>query len=119
MSRSLLLPGDRRCVGIGALVAAKGLDLSTTLYGLRHAGAVELNPVATTAMARLGTLPGLLCLGLLAVLIVVGITETAVRQYEGTFLTAGYVRSLGYLPHVTLWMLATLNNVVVLSVGWT
>ena len=116
MDRSLLSPGDRRYVGIGALVAAKGLDLSTTLYGLRYAETVELNPVAATAMERLGTLPGLLCLGTLAVLVVVVLTELAVRRYGETYLTAGYVRCLGYLPHVSLWVLAALNNLVVLGV---
>ena len=106
-----------RQVAVGALVAAKGLDLSTTLYGLRHAGAAELNPVAAAAMARFGTVAGLLSLATLAVLVVVVITELGARRYGETFLTPGYVRWVGYLPHVALWVLASMNNLVVAGLG--
>jgi hypothetical protein len=101
---------EQRPASIGALAAAQGFDVSTTLYGLRSPNVVEANPVAASAMARLGTVPGLLCLAVLAVLTVVAVTETAARRCEGTTLTPGRVRCLGYLPHVAISLAVGLHN---------
>ena len=104
---------DQRGVCIGALLAAQGLDVSTTLYGLRSPEIAELNPVAAAAMARLGEVPGLLCLAFVAIVAVVVVTETAARRYGPAVLGPDRVRWLGYAPHVALSVAAALNNVLV------
>lgn len=109
LERSLSPVGGRRA-GIGALAAAQGFDLSTTLYGLRSPNVVESNPIVASAMAQLGTVPGLLCLAAVAVVVVAAVTETAVRRCEGTPLTPGRIRCLGYLPHVAVSVGAGLHN---------
>lgn len=115
-ARSRVLPrpqNDQQFVAIAALVAAQGLDVATTLYGLRSAGLVELNPVAATAMASLGRLPGLLCLASLTVLAAVAVTETTTRRFGGAWLPSNRVRWLGYAPHVLISALAALHNLIV------
>lgn len=107
---------DQQFVAIAALVAAQGLDLATTLYGLRAAEIVELNPIAAAAMAGLGRVPGLLCLACLTVLAAIAITETATYRYGDAWLSSEHVRWLGYAPHVAISVAAALNNVVVASV---
>jgi hypothetical protein len=106
-------PGEHRYVAIAALVAAQGLDISTTLYGLQYRGMVELNPVAATAMGRLGRTPGLLSLACLTILAAIAITEVATARYGGSILPADSVRWLGYAPHVTISVLAAVNNLLV------
>lgn len=108
---------DQRYVSIAALVAAQGLDLTSTLYGLRSAGAVELNPIAAAAMTRLGEVPGLLVLTCVGILAAVAVTETVARRYGDSFLGAGRVRWLGYAPHVSISVAAALNNLFVASVA--
>ena len=104
---------DQRAVGIAALVAAQGLDTASTLYGLRTAGLIELNPVAAGAMRALGTAPGLLALAGVTVLVAVAVTETAARRYGDAVLGAGRVRWLGYAPLVVTSLGAALNNLLV------
>ena len=106
-------PDDHRAVAVGALVAAQGLDLATTLHGLRSAGVVERNPLAVAAMARFGRLPGLLCLTLVGLLAAVVVTELTVRRYGDAFLGPARVRWVGYAPLVLLSTAAALNNLLV------
>lgn len=108
-------PDDQQFVAIAALVAAQGLDLATTLYGLQSAEMVELNPVAATAMEGLGRFPGLLCLACLTVLAATAVTETATSRYGGAWLPSNRIRWLGYAPHVVISAAAALNNLVVAS----
>lgn len=107
---------DQRAVGIAALVSAQGLDIASTLYGLRSPGLVELNPVAAGAMTALGTAPGLLVLAGVTVLAAVAVTETAARRFGDAFLGAGRIRWLGYAPHVVASLAAALNNLLVAGV---
>lgn len=108
--------GGRRWLPVGTLVVAQGLDVASTLYGLRSAPLVELNPVAAAAMASLGPFLGLFCLACVATLAAVVVTETATRRYGDTVLAAGQLRWLGYAPHVSISVAAALNNLVVASV---
>lgn len=98
--------------GIVALVGAKGLDVASTLYGLRSAGLVELNPVAAGAMDALGTAPGLVALAGVTVLVAVAVTETAARRYGDAVLGPSRLRWLGYAPHVVASLAAALNNLL-------
>ncbi len=103
----------QRSVGIGALVASQSLDVVTTLYGLRTADVVELNPIAVAAMAALGRFPGLLLLGSVTLLGIVLVTESATRRWGGTVLGAARLRLLGYGPATAISLLAAVNNAVV------
>ena len=113
---SLSPTGEGRLLPVATLVAAQLLDLASTLYGLRSAPMVELNPVAATVMARLGPFPGLLCLAAVATLAAVVVTETATSRYGDTVLEPGQLRWLGYAPHVSISVAAALNNLFVACV---
>lgn len=106
-------PNDHRYVAVATLIAAQGLDISTTLYGLQSSGTVELNPIVAAAMAELGRLPGLLSLACLTILAAVAITEVTTARYGGSVLPANRLRWLGYAPHVAFSVLAAANNLAV------
>lgn len=107
---------DQQAIGIAALIGAQGIDVASTLYGLRSAGLVELNPVAAGAMSALGTARGLLALAVVTVLVAVAVTETVVRRYGDAVLGPGRLRWLGYAPHVVVSLAAALNNLFLAGV---
>lgn len=107
---------EDRWLPVATLVGAQALDVASTLYGLRAAPMVELNPVAAAAMTRLGRFPGLCCVALATTLAAVIVTETATRRYGDTVLPAVQLRWLGYAPHVSISVAAALSNLFVASV---
>ena len=111
--RLLTGPGPRMYQGIATLVAARSLDVVTTVLGLALVPRLqEANPVAATVFEECGVLAGSLFLSVCTLAVVTLTTELGVRVVEraGDLADASALRYLGYGLPAAIAVVAALHN---------
>lgn len=105
--------------GVLAVATTSTLDAASTVVGLSLAPVlVESNPLARAMFAEYGVLQSVVVISVLLAVLVVGVTEGAVRVLAGRtrrpVLAGSAVRLVGYGTPSIVSLYAATNNVVLL-----